>query len=431
MASRDSLAAFRHPGVLRFCMGRLFSSMAAVIMSVAVGWELYERTGSAFALGLTGLVELLPVLVLALPAGVAADRLPRRTLAIAAHLMLSLCALALAALAYSSGPVALYYVVLFFVGVAIAFRNPSVSSMLPQLVPPRDFANANAWMSSIYEIASMAGPALGGLLIAASGSAAFAFAATTVAHLFFVAVLFTLPRLPAVSTGKAQGLDDMLAGLRFVARTRVFLAAISLDLFAVMFGGAIALLPMFAKDILHVGPVGLGWLRAAPSLGAFVMAVIQLRLAPWKRPGRVLVVVVIGFGLSTIGFGLSESFALSFAMLFLSGVFDNVSVVIRSTLEQTLTPDAMRGRVSAVHYVFIDLSNKLGSFESGSVAALFGAVFSVVSGGAVTLLVVALVVLAFPELARLAPLHTLKTLPGPGDDPGGEPRTGDSPPPAA
>jgi MFS family permease len=430
MASRDSLAAFRHPGVLRFCLGRLFSSMAAVIMSVAVGWELYERTGSAFALGLTGLVELLPVLVLALPAGVAADRLPRRTLAIAAHLMLALCALALAALAYYAGPVALYYVVLFFVGVAIAFRNPSVSSMLPQLVPPRDFANANAWMSSIYEIASMAGPALGGLLIAASGSAAFAFAATTVAHLFFVAVLFTLPQLPAVSTGKAaRGLDDMLAGLRFVARTRVFLAAISLDLFAMMFGGAIALLPMFAKDILHVGPVGLGWLRAAPSLGAFVMAVIQLRLPPWQRPGRVLLVVVVGFGLSTIGFGLSESFALSFAMLFLSGVFDNVSVVIRSTLEQTLTPDAMRGRVSAVHYVFIDLSNKLGAFESGSVAALFGAVFSVVSGGAVTLLVVALVALAFPELARLAPLHTLKALPASGGD--GDPRAGDSTPPAA
>jgi MFS family permease len=420
MASRDSFAAFRHPGVLRFCLGRLFSAMAAVMMSFAVGWELYERTRSEFALGLTGLVELLPVLVLSLPAGVAADRLPRRTLAIAAHVVLALCALALAALSHYAGPVTLYYLVLFFVGVAIAFRNPSVSSMLPQLVPARDFANANAWMSSIYEVASMAGPALGGVLIVLGGSAAFAFAAAALAHLFFVGVLITLPRRPAVTTGKAaaQRLDEMLAGLRFVSRTRVFLAAISLDLFAVMFGGAVALLPIFAKDILHVGPLGLGWLRAAPALGAFVMAVIQLRLPPWQRPGRVLLVVVIGFGLSTIGFGLSESFALSFAMLFLTGLFDNVSVVIRVTLEQTLTPDVMRGRVSAVHYVFIDLSNKLGTFESGSVAALFGAVFSVVSGGAVTLLVVALVALAFPELARLAPLHTLKPLPAPGDAPG-------------
>lgn len=430
MASRDSFAAFRHPGVLRFCVGRLFSAMAAVIMSVAVGWELYERTGSAFALGLTGLVELLPVLVLALPAGVAADRLPRRTLALAAHLALGLCALALAALAYFSGPVFLYYVVLFCVGVAIAFRNPSVSSMLPQLVPPKDFANANAWMSSIYEVASMAGPALGGMLIALGGSAAFAFAGTALAHLFFVGVLLTLPRRPAASAGQpsgkasGKGLDEMLAGLRFVARARVFLAAASLDLFAVMFGGAVALLPIFAKDILHVGPLGLGWLRAAPALGAFVMAVVQLRLPPWQRPGRVLLVVVLGFGLSTIGFGLSENFALSFAMLFLTGVFDNVSVVIRSTLEQTLTPDVMRGRVSAVHYVFIDLSNKLGSFESGTVAALFGAMFSVVSGGAVTLLVVGVVALAFPELARLAPLHTLKPLPVPGEDPGGDPGAG-------
>jgi MFS family permease len=432
MASRDSFAAFRHPGVLRFCLGRLFSAMAAVIMSVAVGWELYERTNSAFALGLTGLVELLPVLVLALPAGAAADRFPRRTLAICAHLVLSLCALSLAALAHYAGPVMLYYVVLFVLGVAIAFRNPSVSSMLPQLVPPRDFANANAWMSSIYEVASMAGPALGGMLIALGGSAAFAFAAAAVAHLFFVAVLFSLPRRPAAAAagaGKAsaQGVDEMLAGLRFVARTRVFLAAISLDLFAVMFGGAVALLPIFARDILHVGPVGLGWLRAAPALGAFVMAVVQLRLAPWQRPGRVLLVVVLGFGLSTVGFGLSENFALSFVMLFLTGVFDNVSVVIRSTLEQTLTPDVMRGRVSAVHYVFIDLSNKLGSFESGTVAALFGAVFSVVSGGTLTLLVVAVVALAFPELARLAPLHTLAPLPAPGE----EPAAGDPAPPAA
>lgn len=424
MASRDSFAAFRHPGVLRFCVGRLFSAMAAVIMSVAVGWELYERTDSALALGLTGLVELLPVLVLALPAGVAADRLPRRTLAIAAHLLLGVCALALAALAYSAGPVWLYYVVLLVVGVAIAFRNPSVSAMLPQLVPPRDFSNANAWMSSTYEVASMAGPALGGVLIALGGSAAFAFMAAAVAHLFFVIVLLTLPRRPAAiaATGagkrSAQGLDDMLAGLRFVARTRVFLAAISLDLFAVMFGGAVALLPIFARDILHVGPMGLGWLRAAPALGAFVMAVVQLRLPPWQRPGRVLLLVVLGFGLSTIGFGLSESFALSFAMLFLGGVFDNVSVVIRTTLEQTLTPDVMRGRVSAVHYVFIDLSNKLGSFESGAVAALFGAVFSVVSGGAVTLLVVAAVALGFRGLARLPPLHTLAPAPDPDDQPG-------------
>jgi MFS family permease len=421
MNQPDSYAALRHPGVTRFIVGRLFSSMASNILSVAVGWQLYERTGSAFALGMVGLVEVLPVLALALPAGIAADRLPRRKLAMAAHVALGLCALALAALTHLTGPVPLYYVVLFVVGVANAFRSPSVGTILPELVPPRDFANANTWASSTSELASMAGPALGGLLIALGETATPAFVAAATAHLFFVAVLSTLPRRPAAATGKAQGLADMLAGLRFVARTRVFLGAITLDLFAVLFGGAVALLPIFAKDILHVGPTGLGWLRAAPAIGAFLMAVVQLRLGPWQRPGRVLLLTVTGFGLATIGFGLSTHFALSFAMLFLCGVFDNVSVVIRATLEQTLTPDAMRGRVSAIHYVFIGMSNQLGSFESGTVALFFGAVFSAVSGGVGTLLVVLLVALAFPQLRGLAPLHTLKPLPMPGD----EPRDGD------
>jgi MFS family permease len=416
MGKPDSFAALRHPGVLRFVLGRLFSGMGTTILSTAVGWQLYERTGSPFALGLVGLVQLLPVLVLALPAGVAADRIPRRKLAMAAHVVLGLCTLALAALTHFTGPVPLYYVVLFVVGVAVAFRSPSVGAMLPELVPPRDYGNANTWLSSTFELASMTGPALGGVLIALGGSATLAFLAATVAHFFFVGVLATLPRRPAAATGKTQGLADMLAGLRFVGRTKVFLGAITLDLFAVLFGGAVALLPIFAKDILHVGPTGLGWLRAAPAIGAFLMAVVQLRLPPWQRPGRVLLVVVTGFGAVTIVFGLSTSFALSFAMLFLSGMFDNVSVVIRSTLEQTLTPDAMRGRVSAVHYVFIGMSNELGSFESGTVAALFGAVFSAVSGGVGTLLVVLVVALAFPQLRGLGPLHTLKPLPLPGDE---------------
>lgn len=415
MDKPDSFAALRHPGVLRFVLGRLFSGMATTILSVAVGWQLYERTGSAFALGLVGLVELVPVLVLALPAGVAADRIPRRKLAMAAHVVLGLCTLALAALTYFEGPVPLYYVVLFVVGVAVAFRSPSVGTMLPELVPAKDYANANTWLSSTYELASMAGPAMGGLLIALGGSATLAFLAATLAHFFFVAVLSTLPHRPAAATGKTQGLADMLAGLRFVRGTPVFLGAITLDLFAVLLGGAVSLLPIYAKDILHVGPTGLGWLRAAPAIGAFLMAVVQLRLPPWQRPGRVLLLVVTGFGLAIVGFGLSTNFALSLVMLFLTGVFDNVSVVIRATLEQTLTPDAMRGRVSAIHYVFIGMSNELGSFESGTVAAAFGAVFSAVSGGVGTVLVVLVVALAFPQLRALGPLHTLRPIPLPDD----------------
>jgi MFS family permease len=403
----DSLAAFRHPGVLRFAGGRFFSSMATSSVSVAVGWQLYEKTGSAWALGLTGLVEVVPVLGLSLVAGAAADRLPRRSVAMASHLLLALASLAFVALARLDGAAALYYPVLFLVGVAMAFRAPSVGAMLPQLVPAEDFTNANAWFSSTYELASMAGPAVTGLLIGLVASSWLAFAFSAAAHLVFVAVLASLPARPAAMRHQVAGLGDLLAGWRFVMRTRVFLAAITLDLFGVLLGGATALLPIYARDVLAVGPVGLGWLRAAPAVGALLTALLQTRLGPWRRPGAVLLVTVAGFGLATLGFGLSTSAPLSWALLFLTGVFDNISVVIRATLEQSLTPDAMRGRVSAIHHVFIGLSNELGSFESGATAALFGPVASVVGGGVGTLVVVGLVALAFRELRRLPPLSQM------------------------
>ncbi len=415
----DSLAAFRHPGVARFAFGRFFSAMASTMVSVAVGWQLYEQTGSALSLGLTGLVEVIPVVGLSLVAGAAADRFPRRRVAMAAHTLLALCSAALFVLARFGGPASAYYVVLFFMGVGMSFRSPSVGAMLPQLVPAKDFNNANAWFSSTYELASMAGPALAGALIALVGTLAgaasswLAFAVAALAHLLFIGVLWSLPHHPAAASGRTQGLRDLMAGLRFVWRTRVFLAAITLDLFAVLLGGATALLPIFAKDILHTGPVGLGWLRAAPALGAMATAVLQTRLPAWKRPGAVLLITVAGFGLATIGFGLSTSAPLSWAMLFFTGVFDNVSVVIRATLEQSLTPDVMRGRVSAIHYVFIGMSNELGSFESGATAALFGPIASVVGGGLGTLLVVGLVWWGLRELRGLPPLHTLTPLPVP------------------
>jgi hypothetical protein len=202
----------------------------------------------------------------------------------------------------------------------------------------------------------------------------------------------------------------VLAGLRFVSASPVFLAAITLDLFAVLFGGAIALLPIFAKDILEVGPAGLGWLRAAPAAGGLAMALITTRLAPWERPGRVLLVAVTGFGLATIGFGLSRDLALSLLCLFVTGVCDNVSVVIRLTLEQMITPDALRGRVSAVKHLFVSMSNEIGALESGATAALFGPVLSVVGGGVATIGVVGLILWVWPVLGRLGPLHTLRPI---------------------
>ena len=215
---------------------------------------------------------------------------------------------------------------------------------------------------------------------------------------------------PASARPTTTGARELFAGFTFIRRRPVFLAAITLDLFAVLFGGAVALLPIFAKDILRVGPLGLGWLRAAPALGAMCMALVMTRLPPWRRPGYALLLTVAGFGLATLGFGLSRSMALSMICLFLTGVFDSVSVVIRLTLEQILTPDALRGRVSAIHYVFIGFSNEFGAFESGATAALLGPVLSVAGGGLAALLVVGLVALVWPDLARLGPLTSLQPL---------------------
>jgi predicted MFS family arabinose efflux permease len=226
--------------------------------------------------------------------------------------------------------------------------------------------------------------------------------------MLFIAMLRTMPvRVPPPASHRRSA-SDVFAGFRFVRANPLYLSAITLDLFAVLFGGAVALLPIYAKDILHVGPSGLGYLRAAPGLGALTMALMTTRRAPWQKPGRVLLLVVAGFGMATIGFGLSRSFPLSLACLFLTGVFDNVSVVIRLTLEQTITPDHLRGRVAAINYVFIGFSNEFGAFESGTTAALFGPTLSVVGGGCATIAVVLLVRAFWPELARIGPLHTLR-----------------------
>ncbi len=403
----DAYAALRHRFVRSFAIGRFAAIAGWQMINVAVGWLLYERTGDPWSLGLVGAIELAPVLLLMLVAGNAADRYPRRNLGIFAHSLLTAVAIGLAVVAAANGPVWVIYSLLAFVGAARAFASPSVNTILPQLLAPAEFANANAWLSSTFQLAAITGPALGGGLIAITGGAAVPFALAAVGQLIFVAMLLTMPvRVPPAATGR-RTTADVFAGFRFVRDNPLFLAAITLDLFAVLFGGAVALLPIFAKDILAVGPAGLGWLRAAPGAGALTMALVTTRRQPWQRPGRVLLFVVAGFGLATIGFGLSRSFLLSMACLFLTGVFDNVSVVIRLTLEQTITPDHLRGRVSAINYVFVGFSNEFGAFESGATAALLGPTVSVVAGGIATLLVVGAVRAAWPQLHRLGPLHTL------------------------
>jgi MFS family permease len=404
----DAYAALRYPFVRSFAIGRFAAIAGWQMISVAVGWQLYERTGDPWALGLVGAVELAPVLFLMVVAGNAADRYPRRNVGIFAHGLLTLAAIGLALVSWLNGPTAAIYALLALIGTSRAFASPSVNTILPQLLAPAEFANANAWLSSTFQLAAITGPAAGGLLIAASGSATLAFAAAALGQLVFIVMLRTLPVRVSPPPADKRSARDVFAGFRFVRQNPLFLSAITLDLFAVLFGGAVALLPIYAKDILEVGPAGLGWLRAAPAVGALTMALMTTRLPPWQRPGRVLLLVVAGFGLATIGFGLSRSFALSLACLFLTGVFDNVSVVIRLTLEQTITPDHLRGRVSAINYVFIGFSNEFGAFESGATAALFGPTLSVVGGGIATLIVVGVVRAVWPQLARIGPLQTLR-----------------------
>jgi MFS family permease len=402
-------SGIRLPFVRAFAIGRIFAVLGSQSLTVAVQWQLYERTGSAWALAWIGICELVPVLALFVPVGHLVDRVPRRHVAMFAHGLFALIALGFLATTAPGVPVGWTYALLVGVGVVRAFSGPSVGTILPQLLDPVQFAHTNGWMTAAWQFASVGGPVVGGALIAATGDARLAFVAAAVGQVVFLACLLRVPLRPARAAAEGgRRMSGFFAGFAFVARTPVFLAAITLDLFAVLLGGAVALLPIFAKDVLHVGPAGLGWLRAAPGLGALVMALSMTRMAPWRRPGLAMLAAVSGFGVATIGFGLSTTLWLSLACLFLTGVFDSVSVVIRMTLEQMVTPDALRGRVAAVKFVFIGLSNELGAFESGSTAALFGAIPSVVGGGIGTLVVAAIVAWRLPALARIGPLATLR-----------------------
>jgi MFS family permease len=408
MSSTDAYAALRNPIVRRFAGGRFGAVLGLQMLSVAVGWHLYERTGSAWALGLVGAVEIAPVFLLLPVTGAAADRLPRRRLAATAHASIAAATALLALATWEATTVGPIYALLAVIGAGRAFAMPAVQTILPRLLSPADFANANAWVSTTFQLAAVTGPALAGVLIAWTGGAWLALAVAALGQLVFVVQLLRLPEVHPLPGAVSSGWHGVFVGFRFVRATPVYLAAITLDLFAVLLGGATALLPIFAKDVLQVGPAGLGWLRAAPAIGAMLAALVQTRLPPWRRPGRALLTAVAGFGVATIGLGLSRDFLLSLACLFATGACDSFSIVIRLTLEQVITPDAIRGRVSAIKSVFVGFSNEFGAFESGATAALFGPVASVVGGGLGVLLVVAAIHRAWPELSQIGPLHTLR-----------------------
>ncbi len=386
-------AALLHADFRNFVTARLFMTIAIQVQGVAVGWQVYEITRDPLSLGLIGLAEAIPAITVSLYAGHLADTMERKKIILACTLLLLTCSVALFGFTldmstllkdFGAAPV---YSVIFVTGIARGFLSPANFSFMPQLVPRNLYTNAVTWNSTIWEGASVAGPAVGGLMIEFFGlHTTYAVDAILVAAGFFFYMSIT--RKPLPETTNEQGMTEKIfAGLRFVFSHQLILAAISLDLFAVLFGGAVALLPVFADEILKVGPDGFGMLRAAPAAGALVMAV-WLSYFPIRRdPGRVLLWCVGGFGVSMTAFGLSGNFYLSLAMLVLSGVFDCVSVIIRGILIHTETPENMKGRVAAINSMFIGSSNEIGAFESGVVARLMGVVPSVVFGGMMTVVV--------------------------------------------
>jgi MFS family permease len=397
--SHDPYAALRLPDFRLFNLGRNVSGLGDAMQSVVIGWELYQRTGKALTLGYVGLIQALPIFLFALHAGHVADRFARKRIVLTTQTALCLCSLTLAILSITHAAIPLFFLCLFCAGTARAFGNPARSALLPQIVPVELLSSAISWDTSIRRIAVMLGAALGGWLLAWSHRAAVVYLVTATTS--FLSVLF-LARLAVAfqtrPTGERATLKVLAAGLHYVWQSKIILATLTLDLFAVLLGGATTLLPVYARDILHAGPEGLGWLRAAPSAGALVMALSLAHLPPFRYAGRAMLWAVAGFGVATIVFGLSRSLPLSLIALFLTGALDMISVVVRQTLVQTLTPNAMRGRVNAVNGVFISSSNELGGFESGLVAQWFTPVISVVSGGIGTIAVVLAAAVIWPAI---------------------------------
>jgi len=411
-AKSDPYAVLRYANYRYFVLGRSFFTLAMQMQTIAVSWDIYQRLhvnsrDAALALGFIGLVQVLPMFFLALPGGQAADRFDRRNILRSTQLLFAVCATAMLFLSRTHAPVGYYYLVLGIAACGRAFTAPAIASLFPTLVPREVLPNAMMWNSSIFQTTAMIGPALGGIIVARLGPATSYTINIVCASLAFVTFSLTVPAA-AHSEKPRITWDSLLSGVRFVFSTRLLLGLFCLDLFAVLLGGATALLPIFASEILHAGPQGYGLLRAAPSLGAIIMAVITAHLSPWRKAGRVMLLAVMGFGVATIVFGLSKLFWLSLVALAFTGMFDNVSVVVRQTVMQMITPDAMRGRVSSVTFLFISCSNELGELESGVTAKWFGAIESVVLGGLGTILVVVGAALVFPEIARLGRLHELK-----------------------
>jgi MFS family permease len=401
--SADSL--FNHRAYIAFWCARTASSFGFQMLSVAVGWQIYAITGRAFDLGLIGLVQFFPSVLLALPAGHLADQFDRRRIVLMGQIVewIAIVLLATLTLLHAIDEMGILLLI-FVISTAKAFESPSMQSMVPALVPPALLPRAMAVNGSAMQAAMIMGPALGGLLYIAGPGVVYGVAA--VLYLVSTVMVSQLRYEQSPPKREPATLKTLFAGVHFIRERKDILGVISLDLFAVLLGGATALLPIFAKDILHTGPWGLGLLRAAPAVGALLMSFWLARHNMERNVGKIMFASVAGFGAATLVFALSQVLWVSLLALFALGAFDMVSMVIRGSLVQLDTPDAMRGRVSAVNAIFINTSNQLGEFESGMLAAWVGAVGSAVIGGIGTLVVVGLWMAMFPTLRRRQRLHT-------------------------
>ncbi len=407
----DPYAALRYRDFRALVAGSFLSTLGQQMLTVAIGWDIYARTQNALMLGFVGLAQFLPVLALSLVAGHAADRYDRRVLSAVTQAEIALTSLGLLGIALTRGPVWVIFVLLALRGAGEAFNTAAWGALPPQTTPVEVYENAASWSSSSWQLAAVIGPALAGLVIAARGDATLVYLFDALAGVAFIVAVSQIRGKQATRTSEPMTVAGLMGGVHFIFQTPVILAAITLDMVAVMLGGATTLLPIYATKILHVGPQGLGLMASAPSVGAVLMATLQAHRPPFKHAGRALLLAVAVFGLATLVFGVSKFFPLSLAALLVLGAMDNISVVIRKTLLLLRTPDELRGRLSAVNNVFVGTSNQLGGFESGAVAAAIGPVASVALGGIGSVLAVIGIAWAWPELRQLGRMTAVENDP--------------------
>lgn len=408
--NKDPYIAMRFPEFRSYLAMRFLFTFAYQVQAVVVGWHIYQLTKDPLSLGLIGLAEAIPSITVTLYGGYIADKSDKKKLMVWIILAMLFASVVLMMITTSdalnflgqTSVILIMYLMIFFVGIARGFYSPTAFTLMAQIIPKEHYPNSSTWNSGIWQVASIMGPAVGGLLYAFSGITACFTVIVSFMALALICIVFFVRNYPPQFVPRENIFKSLAEGIRFVFNNRMILGALSLDMFSVFFGGAVALMPIFAHDILKVGSEGLGFMRAAPALGAVITMFILAKYPPMNKPWRNLLFAVAGFGVSIICFGLSRNFYLSLLFLFFEGAFDSVSVVIRSTILQILTPEEMRGRVSAVNGMFINSSNEIGAFESGATAKLMGTIPSVLFGGTMTLFIV---FLTYLKTKKLVPLN--------------------------